>query len=104
METAQCNHQSEIRTPQSSFRIDTMNRREFLLLNRGSGGQSAILSCEQLYMRYVDAQADGTTTQLFEQLARDLQGVASVRLTDTEWLAHEDLKKRIDAVLAVNRS
>jgi hypothetical protein len=50
-------------------------------------------------MRYVDAQADGTTAQLFEQLSRDLHGVGAVRLTDTAWLSCEDLKKRLDAVL-----
>lgn len=79
-----------------------MNRRDFLSLNTRE--RSADLSCEQLYMRYVDAQADGTTTQLFDQLSRDLHGVASVRLTDTAWLSCEDLKRRLDVVLAASRS
>lgn len=79
-----------------------MNRRDFLTLN--TGDRSAVVSCEQLYMRYVDAEAEGTTAQLFEQLSRDLRGVGAVRLTDTAWLSCEDLKRRLDVVLAASRS
>jgi hypothetical protein len=50
-------------------------------------------------MRYVDAEADGTTAELFNRLSRDLRGVSAVRLTDTQWLSCEDLKRRLDAVL-----
>jgi hypothetical protein len=94
------NRQSELRNPQSSIRNENMNRRDFLLLNTGPGGRSAIVSCEQLYMRYVDAEADGTTDELFDRLSCDLRGVGAVRLTDTSWLSCEDLKKRLDAVLS----
>jgi hypothetical protein len=76
-----------------------MNRRDFLLLNATAGGRSAVLSCEQLYMRFVDAEAEGTTDELFDRLSRDLRGVGAVRLTDTQWLSCEALKKRLDAVL-----
>jgi hypothetical protein len=62
-------------------------------------GQPAVLSCEQLFMRFLDSQADGTTTQLFENLAGDLRGITTVRLTDTMWLARADLKNRLDAIL-----
>ena len=73
-----------------------MNRRAFLTLRRD---RSAELSCEQLYMRYVDAEAEGTTSELFNRLSRDLSGAGIVRLVDTEWLVCEELKKRLDAVL-----
>jgi hypothetical protein len=62
-------------------------------------GQPAVLSCEQLFMRFLDSQADGTTTQLFENLAGDLRGITTVRLTDTTWLARADLKDRLDPIL-----
>jgi hypothetical protein len=75
-----------------------VNRRDFLTLN--TRDRSAVVSCEQLYMRYVDAEADGTTAELFDRLSRDLRGVGAVRLTDTSWLSCEDLRKRLDAVLA----
>jgi hypothetical protein len=73
-----------------------MNRRDFLALRTG---QPAVLSCERLYMRYLDSQIDGTTTQLFDRLAGDLRGVSTVRLTETSWLARVDLKAQLEAVL-----
>ena len=59
----------------------------------------AVLSCEHLYMRYLDSQMDGTTVQLFANLASDLRRVTAVRLTETTWLARADLKARLDKVL-----
>jgi hypothetical protein len=51
-------------------------------------------------MRFLDSQMDGTTAQLFDNLAADLHRVDAVRLTDTTWLAREDLKQQLEAVLA----
>ena len=76
------------------MRID---RRDFLLLR---AGEPAVLSCEQLFMRYLDSQIDGTTAQLFEHLSADLRGLTAVRLTETAWLARADLKAQLDEVLA----
>jgi hypothetical protein len=73
-----------------------MNRRDFLSFRRG---HPALLSCERLYMRYLDSQIDGTTPQLFDHLAGDLRGVTALRLTETSWLARADLKAQLDAVL-----
>ena len=73
-----------------------IERRDFLLLR--SGGP-AVLSCEHLYMRYLDSQMDGTTAELFDNLAGDLRRVNAVRLTETGWLARADLKAQLDAVL-----
>ena len=74
-----------------------VERRDFLFLR---AGQPARLSCEPLFMRFLDSQMDGTTAQLFENLAGDLRKVTSVRLTDPSWLAREDLKAELDGVLA----
>ncbi len=74
-----------------------VERRDFLLLR---AGQPAVLSCEPLFMRFLDSQMDGTTAQLFDNLAADLRKVNAVRLTDTTWLARADLKAQLDAVLA----
>ena len=73
-----------------------MNRRDFLALRTG---QPALLSCERLYMRYLDSQIDGTTPQLFDRLTGALRGVNTVRLTQTSWLARADLKAQLEAVL-----
>ena len=74
-----------------------VERRDFLLLR---AGQPAVLSCEPLFMRFLDSQMDGSTAQLFENLAADLLTVNTVRLTDTSWLARADLKAQLDRVLA----
>ena len=76
-----------------------MKRRELLLLGADRARETE-LSCERLYMRYVDAEADGTTARLFEMLAGDLRRASTVRLVDTSWLAREDLKSQLDATLA----
>ena len=78
-----------------------LRRRDFLALRVGG---PAVLSCEHLYMRYLDSQMDGTTAQLFDNLATDLRRVNAVRLTETMWLARADLKAQLDAVLDTFRA
>jgi len=74
-----------------------VDRREFLALR---AGQPAELSCELLYMRFVDAEADGSTAQLFDRLAADLRAAGAVHLTDTAWLSRAELRSHLDGVLA----
>ena len=78
-----------------------LRRRDFLALRVGA---PAVLSCEHLYMRYLDSQMDGTTAQLFDNLAADLRRVDAVRLTETPWLARAVLKAQLDAVLEAFRA
>ena len=75
-----------------------VNRRDFLLMRTGRESGQAILSCELLYMRYVDARAQGTTAELFSRLARDLDDVTRVRLIKTSWLSDDDLRRELDVV------
>ena len=63
-----------------------------------------MLSCEPLFMRFLDSQMDGTTTQLFENLAADLRKVTTVRLADTTWLSRADFKQELDATLDAFRA
>jgi hypothetical protein len=74
-----------------------VNRRDFLLLR--AEGRTTVLSCEALFMRFVDAQNSGTLDQLFANLGRDLDQVTSVRLVDRAWLSRDDLRGRVEAVL-----
>ena len=74
-----------------------MNRRDFLLLR---AGQPAVLSCEQLFMRYLDSQMNGTTAELFTALADDLHATPAVRVTDTSWRARADFNQHLERVLA----
>jgi len=80
-----------------------MNRRDFLLLRTDANRASVTLSCEQLYMRYVDAELDGSESALFADLDRDLRDATTLRLTDTAWLARRDLKLQLDAVIIAFR-
>jgi len=78
-----------------------VQRRDFLFLR---AGQPAVLSCEPLFMRFLDSQSDGTTPQLFDNLAADLRKVNAVRLTETMWLARAELKEQLDRVLEAFRA
>jgi len=73
-----------------------VNRRDFLLLR---AGQPAVLSCEQLFMRYLDSQADDSTARLFDQLAADLCRVTEVRIDDPSWRSREDFNRYLSEVL-----
>ena len=74
-----------------------MNRRDFLLLR--TDGSAVTLSCERLYMRLLDSQRDGTTRELFENLAGDLRRVNAVRLTDASWLSRDELRSQLEPIL-----
>jgi hypothetical protein len=75
-----------------------MQRRDFLLL-RVAADREIELSCEQLYMRFVDAQVDGSESRLFATLATDLADVRRLRLVDRSWLASADFKRQLETVL-----
>jgi hypothetical protein len=78
-----------------------VERRDFLFLR---AGQPAVLSCEPLFMRFLDSQLDGTTAQLFDNLAADLRKVNAVRLAETTWLSRDDFKQQLDAALDAFRA
>jgi len=68
-----------------------MNRREFLFFTQNRKN-TAELSCEQLYMRYLDSTLDGTTSQLFNNVEQGLSSVTLLHVTDAAWLTCEELK------------
>jgi hypothetical protein len=68
-----------------------MNRREFLFFTKDRK-QTAELSCEQLYMRYLDSTLDGTTSHFFHDIEQRLSTVTSLRLADPAWLSCDELK------------
>ena len=76
-----------------------MDRRDFLLL-RVAGPRETELSCERLYMRYVDAEANRTTWDLLVLLQDDLAKTRSVRVTHREWLAASELKREVERILS----
>jgi hypothetical protein len=68
-----------------------MNRREFLSFAKNVG-DVVELSCEQLYMRYVDSTIDGTTSQFFRSIEERLATVTSLRLIEPSWLTCDQLE------------
>jgi hypothetical protein len=76
-----------------------MNRRQFLRMR--TGGEPVLeVSCQHLYMRYVDARLHGDPAEPFRWLERRLRGVSALRLSDGAWLASEDLERMMEPVLA----
>jgi hypothetical protein len=80
-----------------------MNRRDFLLVKSPRAG-TVELSCERLYMRYVDAQASGTEAEVFAWVEEQLQDASELRLHGTEWLEEAELKRGLVQALAPFRA
>jgi len=78
-----------------------MNRREFLSFRKHQE-TTPELSCEQLYMRYLDSTLDNTTSQLFAKIEARLSSINSLRLTDTSWLNCRELQP-LQSILAAFR-
>jgi hypothetical protein len=79
-----------------------VNRREFLFFTKDRNA-TAELSCEQLYMRYVDSTLDGTTAQFFQNLEQQLSSVTSLHISDPAWLTSDELKP-VQSILAAFRA
>ncbi|HZP48802.1 MAG TPA: hypothetical protein VFB07_09725 [Vicinamibacterales bacterium] len=80
-----------------------MRRRDLLLL-RADAPAAAVLSCETLFMRFVDAENAGAVDRFFANLARDLDAVDAVTLRDRAWLSRDELRVRVDALLDAFRA
>ena len=81
--------------------LDPINRREFLQAK--ARARVVELSCERLYIQFADAQADGRLPEFLEGVERQLDAADAVRLTAREWLAREDFRERVGAVLRGRR-
>ena len=111
-----------------------MKRRDFLRLKTERGIRTLELSCQRLHMHYLERRAacgqsntddplDGdfdaseegepptafeerTTEQLFEHLARDLDGVDLLRVTGHRWLSEgdEELRREFNRLLSSFRA
>lgn len=109
--------------------LDPLDRRAFLRLATRGRERLLEISCERLYLRWVDAPAKATPGALAETLSgwaehageppahfalqtRDellaqldvsLAGAQAVRLAEPEWLADADLRREVDARIAAFR-
>ncbi len=55
-------------------------------------------------IKYVDAQANGTTPELLARLSEELSTVRQLRLVDAGWLSHEDFARELECVLTAFRN
>ena len=106
-----------------------MNRREFLSFGSRDRQRIVELSCECLYMQYLDVQLtwgpqEGATPaeqqvwggeptavfesrsveQLFGEIERDLEQADVLRISEPEWLATEPLCQAVEALIAAFRA
>jgi hypothetical protein len=77
----------------------TIDRRSFLLLRATPEPRTFELSCEQLYMRYVDARLPKRRDRLFDRLRDDLREVAELRILHRDWLTDDDLRSRVETLI-----
>lgn len=75
-----------------------MNRRDFFRL-KDSARDSLELSCEKLYMRYLDSQLDGTQEEFLGRTRQALLRKRRIRLKDISWLERGDLKRDLVPLL-----
>ena len=75
-----------------------MNRRHLFLLGTG---RSRVLevSCERLYMKYVDSRTDGTTEQLLQRIREQAQQAYKIRFREPYWLDREDFRRVLAPLL-----
>ena len=106
-----------------------MNRRDFLLLRADRAARVLNLSCQQLYMRYLDARsspepaADASRVEsnpwgaepepvqerrsmedVLAAIERELIDIEVLRLTGSEWLAADGMRAAIEPLLAAFRA
>ncbi len=83
---------------------DPLNRRDFLMLGKRHDKHRLDLSGEQLFMKFVDARATGTTADFFARVEADLKDVTELRLVGVEWFRREDLGAELAPVLSAFRA
>jgi hypothetical protein len=81
-----------------------VNRRDFLLLKVRPGTRVLVLSCEEMYMRFLDSQIDETTPDLFERLRAELWRTERVELAGEMWLTDEAFRAAMSPLLDAFRA
>ena len=77
------------------LRPEAMNRRDFFQL-KNPAGDIFELSCEKLYMRYLDSQLDGTQEQLLGRTRETVLRSRKLLLIDPSWLDRGALKQELE--------
>lgn len=80
-----------------------MKRRDFFFLRTSNSGVLDV-SCERLYMRYMNASLNGSTDELLQRILKEFLSAQTIRLHQPFWLDHQDLSKALDPILGELRS
>ena len=80
-----------------------MNRRDFFLL-RSPEELTLELSCEELHMRYLDSQLEGTRNQFLERTRKEFRNSRRIRLYDAFWLDRGEVGKKLEPLFQEFRS
>lgn len=80
--------------------LGVFDRRRFLRRVVGRGG-TLELSCERLYIRYLEAASAGRLPDFLSALRAKLRDADDVVLAEPEWLAREDFRLALEGALEV---
>ena len=80
-----------------------ITRRDFFLAGNGRT-RTLNVSCQQLYMTFIDATVDGSTVALINRLQTALSNVSHLRLRETTWLARQDFKTMLTPLIDTFRA
>ena len=75
-----------------------MNRRDFFLLGTGQS-RTLDISCQRLYMTFVEAKMNGSADVLIERIKQESTRAHRVRLRETAWLARDDFNAALTPLL-----
>ena len=75
-----------------------MNRRDFFLLRKPEEWILE-LSCEELYMRYLDSQLDGSRNHFLERTRKEFRNRRKIRLYDAFWLDQGGVGEELEPLL-----
>lgn len=78
-----------------------VSRREFInrLTPISCSGEVLELSCERLYIQYVDARAEGRLQEFLQGLEAVLRRSATIKVVQPEWLSREDFRGHVQPLL-----
>lgn len=74
------------------------DRRAFLTVYAPKPRVLAV-SCERLYIRYLDARRANRFKQFLAALTAEVEAADQLHLSDREWLGREDFRTAVQAIL-----
>lgn len=77
---------------------DPIDRRSFLI-GAVRRRRAIALSCERLYVRYLDARAADRVDEFSREVEQAILTAGAITLTDREWLSRDDFRIVMESIL-----